>query len=198
MVVPTGGLDGTYLQVTARPGASPSGKDETIEMVLQIDGQGVTRTEAMEFYKNKKGTGGKASGLSLGRKDSASIYLEILPAGPLTVRLAELKPDTTLPFALSLHCPRLPPNLIAMGLWLSVAMALVMAVFMARRNHFPFILPYTLVLAVIHQIAMQGISPTQPLLPMLGIIIGAGLAGSAAGYAVGKTLQLLLRPPQPV
>jgi hypothetical protein len=198
LVVPTDGLDGSYLQVTARPGASPSGKDETIEMVLAIQGQGVTRNEAMEFYKNKKGTGSKASGLSLGRKDSTSIYLETLPAGPLTVRLSELKPDSTLPFTLSLHWPRLPPALIATGLWALFALALVLAVFMARRNHFPFILPYTLVLAVIHQITMQGISPTQPLLPMLGIIIGAGLASSAAGYAIGKPLQLLLRPPQPM
>lgn len=193
LVVPTDGLDESYLRVKGRPGASPSGKDKEVLVHLAIAGPGIDRAVRLEFFKSKTASGGKGS-TSLGLRDADSVLLEGLEPGVLDVSITELKPETALPMELSLHWPLLPPSLLRLALLLVLAMAFLLSPFLARRNQFPMILPYALVLVVTYWFIGHGIPPRQPLLPLLGIILGSGIAGSGVGYGLAKGLQLMLRP----
>ncbi len=193
LVVPTDGLDESYLRVKGRPGASPSGKDKEGEVRLGLSGPGIKESLKLEFFKNKTAKGGKGS-TALGLRDANVVLLEGLQPGVVAVTISELKPETALPLELSLHWPMLPPSLLRLALYIVLAIALLLSPFVARRNQFPFILPYAIVLASTYWFIGQGIPPRQPLLPLLGIILGGGIAGSGLGYGLAKGLQLLLRP----
>ena len=193
LVVPTDGLGESYLRVTNRPGASPSGKDKNVEVRLDLSGPGVKRSLKLEFFKNKTAKGGKGS-TSLGLRNADALLLEGLEPGGLQVTIGELKPETALPMELSLHWPMVPPSLLRLALYVVLALALLLSPFIARRGEFPFILPFAIVLAVTYWFIGQGIPPRQPLLPLLGIILGGGIAGSGVGYGLAKGMQLLLRP----
>ena len=196
LVVPTDGLDESYLKVKGRPGASPSGKDKELEVRLALAGPGIKRSLKIELFKSKTAKGGKGS-TSLGLRDADAVLLEGLQPGVLEITISELKPETALPMELSLHWPMLPPSMLRAGLFAVLALAFALSPFIARRNQFPFILPFAIVLAVTYWFIGQGIPPRQPLLPLLGIVIGGGIAGSGVGYGLAKLMQLLLRPREP-
>ncbi len=193
--VPTDGLEESYLQVLGRPGASPSGKDNEVVAHLALKGPGPARSLRMEFFKNKTAKGQKGS-TSLGLRDADTALLTGLQTGVWEVTLTELKPEVALPMELSLHWPLVPPSLLSAGLIAMALLALLLAFFSARRNQFPFPLPFTLVLVLAYWFISQGIPPRQPLLTLLGIGIGSAIAGSGVGYGAGKLLMLLLRPKQ--
>ncbi len=193
LVVPTDGLDESYLRVKTRPGASPSGKDKDVQVRLDLSGPGVKRSLKLEFFKNKTAKGGKGS-TSLGLRNADAVLLEGLEPGVLQVTIGELKPTTALPMELSLHWPMFPPSLLRLALYVVLALAFVLAPFVARRGEFPYVLPFAIVLAASYWFIGQGIPPHQPLLPLLGIILGSGIAGSGVGYGLAKGMQLLLRP----
>jgi hypothetical protein len=194
LTVPTDGLEESYLVVRGRPGANPTGRDKTVKARLHLAGDGLRKTLSLELFTNKE-TGGNQGkkGPALGLRDADAFLLEGLKPGTLEVRMADLEPETALPMQLSLHWPLLPPSLLRHGLYGVLALAFLLALAMARRNHFPFILPYAMVLVVTVHFVVQGIPPRQPLLPLLGIVIGGGIGGSGVGYGLGKLLQLLLR-----
>lgn len=191
--VPTDGLDPAWLKVKGRPGAGGSGDDSEITGQIVLAAGDFGTTVRPRLYRDKGPTGGKGKGISVGRKESDLFLVPGLPAGPVTATLTDIKPSAALPLKLSFHLPLLPPNLIELALALAVAVALVLAFFVARTGHFPFILPYTVVLLVISNVAGRGFSPDQPLLPFLGVAIGSTIGGSAAAYVVGKGMQKLLR-----
>lgn len=193
LAVPTDGLGESYLAIKGRPGASPSGKDKEVDLWLGLKGAGVAREWSLEFFKNKTAKGQRGS-TSLGMRDADSLLLKGLVPGELTVKIAELKPETALPFEVSLHWPLVPPGLIRVVLLGAVVLAFFMAFLSARKNQFPFLLPFTLVLAAAYWFIGQGIPFRQPLLPLLGIVIGSGIAGSGLGYAVAKVMQKTLAP----
>lgn len=191
--VPTDGLEESYLQVRGRPGASPSGKDNEVTARLALRGPGWERSLRFELFKNKTAKGQKGSA-SLGLRDADAALLTGLQVGVTEITLTELKPEVALPLELSLHWPLVPPSVLRSGLMAMAVMALLLAGFSARRNQFPFPLPFTLVLVLAYWFIAQGIPPRQPLLTLLGIGIGSAIAGSGVGYGAGKLLVLLLRP----
>ena len=184
LVVPTDGLAESYLRVQGRPGASPSGKDKEVTVHLSISGLGIERKLSLEFFKSKTTSGAKGN-TSLGLRDADTVLLEGLQPGVLEVAITELKPETALPMEMSLHWPLLPPSMIRMALFGVLAMAFLLSLFVARRNQFPMLLPYALVLVTTYWFVGQGIPPRQPLLPLLGIILGSGIASSGVGYGLG-------------
>lgn len=197
LVVPTSGIEGAYLKVKGRPGASPSGRDSVVELDLQITGKALERRLSFELYKNKSGSsqGGK-KGVPLGRRDSQLVWLDGLSEGAIGLELVHLKPEAALPVEISLHWPAWPPGLLATALWVLLGLAAAVSVVAARARRFPFVLPYSLVLVTVNHFIASGLSPDQPLLPLLGIVLGGGIVASAAGYGLGKLLVHLLAPRQ--
>jgi len=195
LVVPTTGLDDSYLTLYGRPGASPTGKDREVSVLLELCGEDLDHSVDVTLFSNKGPAGGKSKGLSLGRKESDQFLLAGVAEGPLEVRVLEWKPEGTLPLRLALFRPLFPPPLVQWALHLLALLSLVLAVFVARRGSLPTVLPYAMVVDGVNLLVARGISPTQPLLPLLGIAIGVGLVGSAAGYLLARLLQRRLSRP---
>jgi hypothetical protein len=192
--VPTEGLGPGYLVVHGRPGASGSGEDDRIAGDLSLETGAVTQRFKLSLAADG-GTGEAAGkkGVAAGR--SSDLFpVPDLPAGVARVRLSNFRPNVFLPLELSLQTPRfLPPELVWLGLaGLSVA-AVVLAVMCLAAGFFPLPIPLLLVVVVANWFIGRGVSPSQPLLPLLGILLGGGIAAAAAGYSVGKGLELLVR-----
>jgi len=191
--IPTTGLETSYLKIRGRPGASPSGDDSEVKAEIEFRGREFNRLVRVEMYGDRGTAPGKGKGVALGRRDSQLILLDGLPEGKLDLHLSLLKPETALPLEISLHRPVIPPGLLYLCLWVVVAASLVLGLLTARAGQFPFIVPYAVVLLVVLHFAHRGISPEQPLLPLLGIVLGGGIAACAAGYGLGKLMQFALR-----
>jgi len=182
-----------YLRVDGRPGADPAGGDEEVDATVSLSGSGFSFSLGVKLFKKRGGSGKGGKGPKISRKGSDLFLLSGLPEGRLAVRLEKLKPEKALPLTFALIHPHIPPRVFSIALWLLVGAALFLSLFIAGRGQFPVVLPFSFVTVVWHTIVSQGVSPTEPLLPLLGILMGSGIAASAGGYAAGKVLQKVLR-----
>lgn len=191
--VPSEASGDAYLRVDGRPGADPAGSDEEVDATVSLIGSGFSSSVGVKLFK-KRGGGGKGSkGPKISRKGSDLFLLSGLPEGRLAVKLEKVKPEKALPLTFSLLHPAIPPRVFSIALWGLLGLALFFSFFIAVRGHFPAVLPFTLVAVVWHTIVSRGVSPTEPLLPLLGILVGGGIAACAGGYTVGKVMQKVLR-----
>jgi hypothetical protein len=183
-----------YLTIRGYPGASPSGDDEEVTATVKVTVGGPTLELPVKLVKKRsggKGSGKKGPGISRRGTDSWELQLA---STQVNVLLTNLRPRSALPFDITVTVPPLSMPLVTYLLWALAIAALLVAVFTARNGSFPVVLPFATVAATVFQLLSHGISPTEPLLPGLGILLGGGIAGAAAGYLPAKILEKFLAP----
>lgn len=186
-----------YLTIRGYPGASPSGDDEEVTATVKVTAGGPTLELPVKLVKKRsggKGSGKKGPGISRRGTDSWELQLA---SSQVNILLTNLKPRSALPFDIMVTVPPLSMPLVSYLLWALAIAALVVAIFTARNGYFPVVLPFTTVAATVFQLLSLGISPTEPLLPGLGILLGGGIAGATAGYLPAKLLEKVLGPKEP-
>jgi hypothetical protein len=190
-----------YLMVKGNPGASPSGTDRQVIADLRLRIGESLQTIRADLFSSKGGQQGSAKGLSLSRKDSDLFLLSGTSYGELTADLTSLRPDTALPFQLALFVPPCPPSLLRLAALGLFGLSLLLAIFLVRGGAFPLVMPLLAAFAVAQLFFARGVSPTQPALPAVGMIVGAAVLGSTAGWlaawALHKTAAALRRTPLP-
>lgn len=185
-----------YLTVRGHPGASPGGEDEEITGTLRIGADASSLALPVRLVKKRGAKSGGGKGPAISRRGSDSWQVP-LDTPRLDVTLSDLKPRSALPLEISITVPRLALSIVSRVLWALALVALVLAFLTARRGAFPIVLPFCVVVATVFHLLSRGLSPTEPLLPALGILLGGGIAGAAVAYLAAKVLERLLGPGVP-
>mgnify|MGYP001328649466 CR=1 FL=1 len=176
-----------YVWVHGTPGALPSGDDRTITAGLDLTQGERHKTFHIELLKGAKNKG-KGKGIAISDMTSELFRMDGLVEGDVQVKLDRLKPPKALPLKITFHKPAFPTSLAWWVVAFLLLATIVVSLFTLKGRLFPFILPFSLVMVVVQHLAAQGFSPTEPLLPLLGILMGGGILTSAVGYLLGKGL----------
>ena len=131
---------------------------------------------------------GKGKGIAISEMTSDLFRVDGVVAGESQVKLDNMKPPKALPLRVTFHKPQFPTALAWWVVAFLLLATIVVSLFTLKGRLFPFILPFSLVMVVVQHLAAQGFSPTEPLLPLLGILMGGGILTSAVGYLLGKGL----------
>jgi hypothetical protein len=197
LTVPESAGNELYVVIRGNPGSSPSGNDSEVAASVTLAGAVTAGPLSVTLLHHRSGgQGGQSKGLSISRRTADVFRVAASGAGQATVHLDRMRPENAMPLHVSLHAARVSPTLLTALSGLTLLVSLVLAFFSWKRSVFPGAVPLAAVLLTVQFFVARGYCPTEPVLPLLGILTLTTIPAALVGWILSKAVERMAGPPR--